>query len=183
MMKDQVRLRTISPEDLQQAEDALLVDVRTPMEFEEKHIPGAELHPLHELDPSQLKEKAQGRSVCLICRTGNRARQAAEKLTANGLEDVTVLDGGIESWDRAALPLRRGKKGVSLERQVRIAAGTLVLLGVAGGLFIHPAFVALSGFVGAGLVFAGITDWCGMGLLLARMPWNKQRPSCCATNK
>jgi rhodanese-related sulfurtransferase len=181
-MKDQAVLRTIPPHDLPAAEKAYLVDVRTPMEFEEAHIAGAELHPLHGLNPSHIKEKAQGRPVHLICKTGNRARQAAEKLTAAGVEQVTVLDGGLEAWARAGLDLRRGKKGISLERQVRIGAGALVLAGAVGSVLVHPALVALSGFVGAGLIFAGITDWCGMGMLLARMPWNKQRATSCAVD-
>jgi rhodanese-related sulfurtransferase len=181
-MKDQATLRTIPPHDLPSAEKAYMVDVRTPMEFEETHIPGAELHPLHELNPSHIKEKAQGRSVCLVCKTGARARQAAETLTAAGVDQVTVLEGGLEAWARAGLDLRRGKKGISLERQVRIGAGALVLAGAIGSALIHPALIGLSGFVGAGLIFAGLTDWCGMGMLLARMPWNKQRATSCAVD-
>lgn len=179
MEKEQALITTISAPELRQEGGYFLVDVRTAMEFEEKHIPGAELHPLHELDPGRLREKAEKRPVCLICRTGSRAGQAANKLAEVGLEPVVVLENGLEAWESAGFPLRRGRKGVSLERQVRIAAGTLVLVGVGGALLIHPAFLGLSAFVGAGLVFAGITDWCGMGLLLARMPWNQKRSAAC----
>lgn len=169
----------ISPRELDQRRDVFLVDVRTPVEFEEKHLSGSELHPLHELRPDAVRERARGREVCLICRSGARSEQAREKLIGAGLENVTVLEGGVVDWEQAGLPLTRGKKGVSLERQVRIAAGTLVLVGVVGAWLLHPALLVLSGFVGAGLIFAGVTDWCGMGLLLARMPWNKRKPSCC----
>jgi hypothetical protein len=80
------------------------------------------------------------------------------------------------AWERAGLPMVRGARGsISLERQVRIGAGTLVLAGVVMGWLIHPAFFGFSAFVGAGLVFAGVTDWCGMGMLLAKMPWNQRR--------
>ncbi|HJZ53542.1 MAG TPA: YgaP-like transmembrane domain, partial [Gemmataceae bacterium] len=93
------------------------------------------------------------------------------------------VEDGTPAWERAGGPVVRGKKAVSLERQVRIAAGLLVLLGVVLALTIDPWFVLVSGFIGAGLVFAGVTDTCGMGLLLARMPWNQVRdedPTCCA---
>lgn len=179
-METQVRKKKLSPAVLESGEH-FLVDVRTPVEFEEKHLAGAELHPLHELDPSRVRERAAGRPIAVICQSGKRADQAARKLEAAGLDAVSVLEGGVAAWETAGLPLQRGKKGISLERQVRIAAGTLVLLGVLGSLVIHPAFLALSGFVGAGLIFAGVTDWCGMGLLLARMPWNKRAASCCGT--
>jgi len=90
----------------------------------------------------------------------------------------------VLAWESAGLPLKRGAKMMSLERQVRIAAGALVFTGAVLGYFVNPAWIALSGFVGAGLVFAGITDTCGMGMLIARMPWNNRRPSsggaCCA---
>jgi rhodanese-related sulfurtransferase len=83
------------------------------------------------------------------------------------------VDGGTQAWEAAGLPIVRGQKTISLERQVRIAAGSLVVLGAVLGYFVHPYFIGLSAFVGAGLVFAGVTDTCGMGMLLARMPWNK----------
>ena len=90
-----------------------------------------------------------------------------------GLQNVINVEGGTQACTRTALPLVRGKKAMSLERQVRIAAGSLVVVGVTLGWFVHPVFFGLSAFVGSGLVFAGITDTCGMGMLLARMPWNR----------
>jgi rhodanese-related sulfurtransferase len=121
---------------------------------------------------------SRGQSACLlICRSGNRARQAAEKLKSSGLPSLEVLTGGVLAWDAAGLPLNRGTKSMSLERQVRIAAGALVFIGAALGYFVNPAWIALPAFVGAGLVFAGITDTCGMGMLIALMPWNNRRRS------
>ncbi len=166
---------------------ALFLDVRTPVEFDGEHIEGSALHPLSDLEPDAVKALAAGKSgVLVICRSGNRAKQAAEKLVAAGVDDVKVLDGGIMAWNAAGLPLVRGRAVMSLERQVRIAAGSLVFVGAMLGYFVNPAWIFLSGFVGAGLVFAGITDTCGMGMMLARMPWNTKLSgagagaSCCS---
>lgn len=153
-----------------------LIDVRTPMEYEELDIEGSKLMPLDRLEPEKVKS---GGPCVVICRSGKRAEQARERLQAAGCESVTVLDGGVTAWEQAGHPVKRGKAGVSLERQVRIAAGFLVLTGVALGTWINPAFYGLSAFVGAGLMFAGITDWCGMGMLLAKAPWNQRSSSCC----
>lgn len=153
----------------------LFLDVRTPLEYGEMHIEGSVLHPLSDLDVAQVKELAADKSGCVVvCRSGNRATQAADKLGAAGLSQVEVLEGGVQAWDAAGLPLNRGKTMMSLERQVRIAAGSLVFTGVVLGFLVSPACFFLSGFVGAGLVFAGVTDFCGMGLLIARMPWNNR---------
>lgn len=177
-MKTQAVNQTINAKDLAGEEEFYLVDVRTPMEFREKHIPGSSLHPLHQLDAKEIMEKAKGRKICCICQSGSRSEKALQHFAEGNVEAVS-LEGGISSWEEAGQPLNRGQKGMSLERQVRIGAGSLVLLGVLGTLFIHPLFLALSGFVGAGLIFAGLTDWCGMGMLLARMPWNQDKKSCC----
>jgi rhodanese-related sulfurtransferase len=162
----------------QNKSSALLLDVRTPAEFEEVHIEGAILKPLHELNPEEIKTLSEGKSACyIICRSGGRARQAAETLAQNGLTALKVLDGGVSGWEKAGFPVARGKKTISLERQVRIAAGALVVTGSALGYFVNPAWIGLSAFIGAGLVFAGVTDTCGMAMVLARMPWNNR---CCA---
>lgn len=151
-----------------------LIDVRTPAEYREVHIPFARNVPLDRLDVQGLRGRFAGSSgpVYVVCRSGTRAAKACEQLAAAGVE-VVNLAGGTLAWEQAGLPLTRGRKAVSLERQVRIAAGTLVLIGIALGALIHPALYGLAAFVGAGLVFAGITDTCGMGLVLARMPWNQ----------
>jgi len=152
-----------------------VIDVRTPVEFREVHLDCARNVPLGELDAASLKQTRQpGSPLYVVCRSGSRGRQACEQLLHAGHTDVVNVEGGTLACVDAGLPVVRGKRGVSLERQVRIAAGSLVLLGVALGWFVHPWAFGLSAFVGAGLVFAGITDTCGMGLLLARMPWNKK---------
>lgn len=114
----------------------------------------------------------------VICNSGNRSGKACEKFLAGGFDEVVNVEGGTKAWDEAGLPVKRGKKAVSLERQVRIAAGSLVLVGVILGFTVHPGFFGLSGFVGAGLLFAGITDTCAMGMLIAKMPWNRVSVEC-----
>ncbi len=181
-------INVISPKRLQELRQAGtpvdLVDVRTPVEFREVHAQGARNVPLDRLDPQSLTASRNGTSdqpVYLICRSGSRSRQACEKFIAAGYPDVVDVEGGTLAWDEAGLPVIRGKKAISLERQVRIVAGFLVLLGAVLALTVHPYFAALSAFVDAGLMFAGITDTCGMGMLLARMPWNQvkdEAPGC-----
>lgn len=166
-------MKTIHPQEVHgAAERPILVDVRTPAEFEEVRIEGSLLHPLTRLTADEVRKAAESRPVCLVCRTGDRARQAAEKLAAAGISNVVILEGGVEGWTQANLPVKRGRKTMSLERQVRIAAGAFVVAGALLGYFVHPAWIVVPLFVGAGLIFAGMTNWCGMALLLARMPWN-----------
>ena len=160
-----------------------LIDVRTPVEFREVHAQGATNVPLDTLNPQKIAESRNGRSdepLYFICRGGNRSAKAVQKFLDAGIENVINVDGGTQAWDQAGLPVERGKKAISLERQVRIAAGFLVLLGSVLGYFVHSGFIGLAAFVGAGLMFAGITDTCGMGMLLARMPWNRCNDSSCA---
>ncbi|MFD1333933.1 rhodanese-like domain-containing protein, partial [Methylopila musalis] len=108
------------------------------------------------------------------CASGVRARKAAERLVAAGFTQVEVVEGGLAAWRTAGLPVTEGQGGViSLERQVRIAAGSLVVLGVLIAATLTSWGLLLAGFVGAGLVFAGVTDTCGLGLLLARATWNR----------
>jgi rhodanese-related sulfurtransferase len=170
---------TISPKQLADLRSAgknvELLDVRTPVEFREVHVDFARNLPLDRLDPQAIqaeREGAAGEPLYVICRSGSRGKQACEKLAAAGLRVVNV-EGGTQAWDAAGLPVVRGKKAISLERQVRIVAGCLVLVGAVLAITVHPYFAGLSAFVGAGLMFAGITDTCGMAMLLARMPWNQ----------
>lgn len=170
---------TISPQQLhdlvQAGEPVELIDVRTPVEFREVHVTFARNMPLDQLDPKQLTVGQTGslKPVYVICRSGSRGKQACEKIIAHGFTNVVNVEGGTMAWDQAGLPVVRGKKSISLERQVRIAAGALGLIGAVLGYFVSPHWIGLSGFVGAGLMFAGITDTCAMGLMLARMPWNQ----------
>lgn len=174
--------QTISPQEaLEHSRESLLLDVRTPAEFEESHINGAVLRPLQTLSTEEIKTLSEQSSRCIVvCRSGGRASQAYEKLVEAGVSNAVVLEGGITAWQAAGLPTINGRKTISLERQVRIAAGTLVLLGVILGSLVHPIGYVISGFVGAGLIFAGVTDTCGMGMLLARMPWNNRSASSCS---
>ncbi len=170
---------TISPKQLhdlvQAGEPVELIDVRTPVEFQEVHVAFARNIPLDQLDPKQLTVGRTGslKPVYVICRSGSRGKQACEMIVAHGFANVVNVEGGTLAWDQAELPVVRGKKTISLERQVRIAAGALGLTGAVLGFFVSPYWVGLSAFVGAGLMFAGITDTCAMGLMLARMPWNQ----------
>ena len=172
-------MKTISPVELQKILNAQpsspVIDVRTPVEFAEVHVPQARNFPLDELKPSSL-ELQKNQPVYLLCRSGQRATKAADKFAKEGFSQPVVVEGGTLAWIEANLPVTRGQtRVISLERQVRIAAGAIVLTGVLLARFVNFNFIWLSGFVGAGLVFAGITDFCGMGLLLARMPWNKRK--------
>ena len=175
-------MNTIAPLELQKrlaADTTLpLLDVRTPVEYAEVHVPLALNVPLDTLDPAGLlasRSLSPRQPVYILCRSGARAVKAAEKFAAGGFDNSVVVEGGTQAWIDAGLPVERGNvKVISLERQVRIAAGALVLTGVLLSWFVHPAFIGLSAFVGDGLVFAGITDFCGMGLLLAKLPWNRR---------
>ena len=152
-----------------------LIDVRTPAEFRGVHAVGAKNFPLDELDPKALMESRDeaAEPMYFICRSDSRARKACEAMMAAGYENVVNVAGGTVAWDDLGLPVVRGKETISLDRQVRIAAGSLVLLGVGLGFLVHPAWLAVAAFVGAGLVYAGVTDSCGMAMLLSQMPWNQ----------
>jgi rhodanese-related sulfurtransferase len=134
----------------------------------------------------QARNGVRDEPLYVICRSGSRGRQACEKFVAAGFTNVVNVEGGTLACVESGLPVVRGKKMILLERQVRIAAGSLVLIGAALGWLVHPAFIGLSAFVGGGLVFAGVTDTCGMGMMLARMPWNQVKDTadaCCATKE
>jgi rhodanese-related sulfurtransferase len=169
---------TMTPQqlhDLVQAGSAIdLIDVRTPVEYREVHVGFARNVPLDQLDATRLASGRPGQSpLYVICRSGSRGKQACEKLQAAGYTQVVNVEGGTQAWAQAGLPVVRGQKAISLERQVRIAAGLLVLVGSLLGALVSPYWIGLAAFVGAGLMFAGITDTCGMAMLLARMPWNQ----------
>jgi len=181
---------TVSPakfaEICRQGSAVELIDVRTPVEFREIHVDIAKNVPLDQLDPSAIMKSRNGtagETLYIVCKSGGRGQQACEKFVKAGFTNVVNIEGGTTACAAAGLPVVRGKKAMSLERQVRIAAGSLVLLGLIGAYF-SPYALGLSAFVGAGLVFAGITDTCGMGMILARMPWNQcaNDATCCATH-
>jgi rhodanese-related sulfurtransferase len=158
--------------------DTRLLDVRTPGEFEAEHIAGAYNVPLDTLGEHGAEIRAAvAEPVVLICRSGQRARKAEQALRAAGMSNLHVLDGGMTAWIAAGLPVRRGAPRMSLERQVRIAAGALTGAGGLLALFVNPLFAGVSALVGSGLVVAGATDTCLMGMLLAKLPYN--RPASC----
>ena len=175
-------MKTITPAELSGLlstnPDLSVIDVRTPLEYSEVHVAQAQLIPLDTLAPKALVEGSKvphDEPFYILCKSGGRATKAAEQFEKAGYQNAVVVAGGTEAWVNAGLPVKRsGKKVISLERQVRIGAGALVLTGVLLGFFVNPAFFGLSGFIGAGLIFAGISDWCGMGLLIAKAPWNQR---------
>ncbi|MFG0256062.1 MAG: rhodanese-like domain-containing protein [Rhodopirellula sp. JB053] len=153
-----------------------LIDVRMPTEFRAVHAKSARSVPLDALEPREVMSGRNGSSndpLYVICRSGNRSAQACEKFISAGYENVINVEGGTTAWEQAGLPVVRGKKAMPLMQQVQISAGFLVLLGVVLGYFVHPYFVGLSGFVGAGLMFAGFSGLCPMASLIAKMPWNQ----------
>lgn len=160
----------------------LLVDVRTPREFRAEHIEGSLHVPLGELGSraDEIVRAADGRQVALVCRSGLRAERARRLLAARTDLDLQVLAGGVLAWGRAGHPLVRPPRPapLSLQRQVHIVSGGLLLLGSALACLVHPAFVALVAFVGLGLVHAGVTDTCALGAVLERMPWNREAAAC-----
>lgn len=170
-------MNTVSANTLQNSPAGVFVlDVRTPAEFEEFHVTGARNIPLDRLRPDELERLVGGKSapIYLLCRSGGRAKKAGEMLESAGFTNLHCVTGGSVACQEAGVTMTTGgRKVISLERQVRIAAGTLVLTGVVLGFAVSPGWFALSGFVGIGLVFAGITDWCGMAMVLSRAPWNR----------
>ncbi len=160
---------------------AHILDVRTPAEYRAAHIEGARLCPISDIEPQRLQKELTDQgfqaedTLYLLCRGGGRATRAAERLAAETTLRVAVVDGGTEACIAAGLPVHRATsgEGISLERQVRIAAGALVLAGVLAGYWITPYGFIFSGLIGAGLIFAGISGTCAMGMLLAKMPWNR----------
>lgn len=152
---------------------AVLVDVREPSEFAREHIIGARLVPLSAFDSEDFADD-QDKAVVFYCRSGTRTVANAEQLLSAGFRSAHAIDGGIEAWKKAGLPIHVDRRApIDLMRQVQIAAGGLVLLGTFLAVAVSIWFVLLAAFVGAGLAFAGLTGWCGMAMLLARMPWNK----------
>ena len=155
-----------------------LLDVRTPGEFDAGHIPGAYNVPLDVLPEHAADVRALDAPVVLVCQSGSRARRAGALLGEARAVHLHVLDGGMQAWVASGLPVRRGRPRLSLERQVRIASGAVAALGAILALAVDPLFALVPALVGSGLVFAGVTDTCGMGLLLARLPYNRRSRSC-----
>lgn len=154
--------------------EALLIDVREPGEFTGEHIAGAKLISLSQFDPTVIPQDSN-KKIVLQCQSGNRSSQAAQKMFEAGFTEVFHLQGGLPTWKAAGYPTKVNKNApISMFRQVQIVAGSLVFLGTILGAFVSPWFLILSGFVGAGLVFAGTTNTCAMAMLLAKLPYNQR---------
>lgn len=151
-----------------------ILDVRTPGEFEAAHIRGSYNVPLDTL-PEHAREigTVKEAPVVLVCQSGQRARKADDALRSVGMSNLHILDGGMNAWVAAGLDIVGGRKRMSLERQVRTVAGALAATGGMLALLVNPLFAAIPAAVGSGLVFAGLTDTCAMGMLLARLPYNR----------
>lgn len=167
------KIDAASLRDLLAAPDApRLLDVRTPAEFAATHIPGSYNVPLDTLREHRAELRGSLDDVVLVCRTGARAAQADRALGEAGMTNVHILDGGIAAWEAAGAPLNRNRSRWDLERQVRLVAGVLVLTGVVGGLAL-PGLEWLAAAIGAGLTIAALTNTCMMGMLLAKLPFNR----------
>lgn len=170
----------LSPQQVRERLDAgraVLVDIREPDEFARSHIKGAHSQPLSQWEKAHLIIDP-GADVIFTCRSGQRTAGACDRLAARITGDTFVLDGGLNAWEKAGLPVETDEKApLEIMRQVQIAAGSLVLIGVLLGFLVAPAWFALSAFVGAGLTFAGMTGFCGMARLLMLMPWNRTQPA------
>lgn len=153
---------------------AVLIDIRGPEEFAREHISGARLVPLDSIDAHDFdRERSSGKAAIFHCQSGRRTSANAARLIAAGFKQTYVLEGGLNAWRGAGLPMHIDRsKPIDLMRQVQIAAGSLVLAGVLLAWLVSPWFVLLSAFVGGGLVFAGVTGNCTMARILSRMPWN-----------
>jgi glyoxylase-like metal-dependent hydrolase (beta-lactamase superfamily II)/rhodanese-related sulfurtransferase len=152
-----------------------VIDVRTGAEFESEHIHGSRHIPLDQVEKRVDDVRAVPAPRLLLCGSGRRASACKNVLEGFHVAGLCVIEGGKQAYAEAGGETVKGKAHISLERQVRIAAGSLSLIGVLMGFFIHPAFLIIPGFIAAGLIFAGITEWCGMGILLAKMPWNQSK--------
>ncbi|WP_420403052.1 rhodanese-like domain-containing protein [Nisaea sp.] len=153
---------------------AVLIDIREKDERAREWIPGSVSIPLSEWRSADLAPY-KGRRVVLHCRSGNRTVVNAPLFVEAGFSDVAYLQGGIEGWKDAGMPVTRNRKApLEIMRQVQIAAGSIALAGGLAGYLVDPFYALIAAFVGAGLLVAGTTGWCGMARLLAHMPWNRQ---------
>jgi rhodanese-related sulfurtransferase len=177
-MTNQCDFAALAPAEAKRRLDegsAVLIDIREPAEYAREHILGARLVPLDGIDTHDFdRDRAAGKTAIFHCQTGRRTTANAARLLAAGFKETYVLEGGLNGWRAAGLPSHLDRsKPIELQRQVQIAAGSLVVLGVVLAALVSPWFVLLSAFVGGGLVFAGATGTCGMAHVLMLMPWNR----------
>ena len=164
----------ITVEELAELDAVELIDVRPSVDYRRRRAVHAKNVPEHTLDQFVTdREETADQPIYVICERGVASMRAAQQLYRAGLTAVYSVEGGTAAWEAAQLPVIRAPKAFSLERQVRILAGLIILAGSALAYWIHPAWVALPAFIGAGLAFAGLSNACGMGMMLAKMPWNR----------
>jgi len=176
-------MKFLSPHNAQQLiqKNTLFIDVSTVGEFNASYIEKADNYPLANLLNDlkhNLFKNPQNQLIILTCQSGTRAQIAAKALIGAGFE-VNLIDGGNQSWIESQLPIIRGEGVINLERQIRIVTGGLGLLGSLLAVFVAPLFVLIPLIIGAGLLNAGLTNWCGMGMVLAKMPWNTRTSASC----
>ncbi len=191
MNQQQTTVNTITPNEannLCASGLAIIINVRTPAEYAGRHARGAVNLPLDKLNKDSLAQlkastitKTNSSKICVICESGGRSRKAALTLIEMGEHEILDVQGGTRAWVDAGLPINQGQGVISLDRQVRIAAGFIVVIGVVLGYIVSSGWFLLSGFVGAGLMFAGITDTCGLAMVLGKMPWNRKPSGSCGT--
>lgn len=161
--------------DQLKAGNAVLIDIRERDEYAREHIPGSISLPVSALDSADLKLEA-GQKAIFHCKSGMRTDSNCAILAQHVDGEAFMLDGGLDAWRALGLPTAKDAKApLEINRQVQIPAGSLILLGVLLGWFVNPAWFGLSAFVGAGLMFAGLSGWCGMATLLQAMPWNRRQ--------
>jgi rhodanese-related sulfurtransferase len=171
-----VTIQEISPQEAcERAKNGwTIIDVRSPGEWSSVHVPQAINIPLDTLSEQAILAQSNGsRRILTICHSGGRSKRACEIIAPWSSFEVASIAGGTSGWKQSGLPVVEGRGVISIERQVRIAAGALVSIGVLAGMIVTPQALYLPLFVGCGLVFAGVTDFCGMGILLSKMPWNR----------
>jgi len=170
---------SVSPDELNRllsgGRAAELLDVRTPGEFSSAHVPGARLLPLGDLDAAEfLKQHDPDKTIYVLCQTGGRARRAIEKFRQAGFNECVLVEGGTQAWMEAGLPVDRGETRVlSLLRQTQITVGAVSAGGALLAVAVHPWFALIPLVTGCGLLVAGLTGFCGLALVLAKMPWNR----------
>jgi rhodanese-related sulfurtransferase len=168
--------RSASPETVARwlaAGDAMLIDIREPSERARERIPGSVAMPLSSFEAQS--ERLRDRVVVFHCKSGGRTRSNAARLSAAGCREAYVLEGGLDAWKRGGFPVDVDRSApIDLQRQVMIAAGALVVLSVTGALTLSPWLIGIAAIVGAGLMFAGVTGFCGLARVLALMPWNRR---------
>ncbi len=180
-----MQTRSIRPSELYErikSGEALdLIDVRTHAEFRDMHVGVARCVPLQTLDPTRIiaDYAASAEPIYMICQSGARGQEACRKFAAAGYDNVVNVEGGTSAWTAAGLPVDRGRQVIPLDGQVRIAIGSIVLASALLSL-LHPYFLAITIFMGAGLIFSGISGFCGLAMLLARAPWNQSDVSAVA---